>query len=89
MEQMEVTYEALSSNPLGCVEFFGISLLPPDQNIPTETLCLVFSRATEGTIIDFIKNKGKTLSWVDVVGLFIDSANALSEGLHARKIVHR
>jgi hypothetical protein len=86
---MEVTYEVLTAVPLGCIEFFGISLLPADEEMPSETLCLVFSRATEGTIVEFLKREGKSLAWEDVIGLFIDSANALDEGVHQRGIVHR
>ena len=63
---MEVTYGALTTAPLGCIEFYGITILPPDDDVSSETLCLVFERATEGTIVEYLNKEGK---WEDVVGL--------------------
>ena len=85
---MDVTYEALTAIPQGCIQFYGITVLPPDEATSSETLCLVFARASEGTIVEHLKNKGDTLNWVDVVGLFVDSADALDAALHQKGLVH-
>jgi serine/threonine protein kinase len=86
---MELAYGTLSAKPVGCVKFFGITVLAIDQDESANRLCLVFERASRGTIIDYINEDAKSLSWFDVVLLFQDIALALARDLHKRGIVHR
>jgi len=88
---MKLVYDVLSSSPYGCVEFYGVSILQNHcSGMPSDTVCLVFEKATSGTIVDFLTSEqAKGFEWQDIVGLFGDLAGALSDGLHANNIVHR
>lgn len=85
---MEIVYDALTSSPIGCINFFGITLLSSAQDLPSDTLCLVFERASEGTVLDFMNQKATSLEWADLIEMFVTIAHAL-EQLHSKKIVHR
>jgi hypothetical protein len=85
---VNVVYSALSSSPGGCVEFYGITVLSSYEGLPPNTLCFVFELAREGEFPKYISNHGHSLKWFDMVGLFIDIAWALADGLHAKKILH-
>lgn len=87
--QMEIVYEVLSSSPGGCIKFYGITNLSVDQGFPIDTLCLVFERATRGTILDFLSQQATSLDWYEVINMFISIAWALDDGLHKQKVVHR
>ena len=86
---MEIVQQALSERPVGCIKFYGLTTLSSIGDLKSETLCLVFERATEGTVVDYIQRKGNTLSWYEFVSLFITVGEALDNGLHRKNIVHR
>jgi serine/threonine protein kinase len=85
---MEIVQAALSENPIGCIKFYGITTLRNIGGLVDPTLCLVFERATAGTLRDYIEVKGQSLGWYDFISLFATISEAL-ERLHKKHIVHR
>jgi len=87
---MEIVQMALSEEPLGCIKFYGISLVSGfGESEDSKLLCLVFERATEGTIEAYIRNNALQMTWADLVALFSTVGEALDRGLHRKKIIHR
>lgn len=84
---MEIVQQALSESPLHCIKFYGITILPEIGDLKSETLCLVFERATEGTLANYIES-GKPLNWNQLISLFEGIGTGLENGLHRKRIVH-
>lgn len=85
---MEIVYAVLSSKPGGCIEFYGITILRENEN-STEKVCLVFERAVDGTILDYLRANAHSLGWYGFVLLLVNIAWALDGALHRKGIVHR
>lgn len=85
---MRVVYLALSGSPSGCVDFYGITVLPTQES--KEDLHLVFELATEGSISTYLAAVGNRseFDWGSIVGLFGAVASALWDGLHQKGIAH-
>jgi len=85
---MRVVYLALSGSPNGCVEFYGITVLPTQE--AEEDLHLVFELASEGDISTYLDaiGTGPDFAWEGIVDLFGSVAWALWDGLHQKGIAH-
>jgi hypothetical protein len=83
-----VTYLALSGSPTGCVEFYGITVLPIDNS--KQDLHLVFELAPEGTIWKYLRtvHTDPNFDWVNIVDIFSNLAWGLWDGLHKKGIAH-
>jgi serine/threonine protein kinase len=88
-------------NNVGCVGFMGVTALLPTSLYDTETkvthvnerrLLLVFERATEGSLFEYLGRSLPTMSflqgWDTSIRFITDVANGLNS-LHKHKIIHR
>ena len=77
----------------GCVPFYGITKVPqsggrdPSKN-GDGYLCLVFRRASEGNLMEFLERNEKKDDW----GFILETLKAVGGGLdqlHKHNIAHR
>jgi len=92
---------ALAGSSVGCVNFLGVTALSGSQNnaISSEMssngdrrLLLVFEKATEGSLLDYLGRVLPELSfmqaWDKITGIISNVANGLNT-LHRHNIIHR
>ena len=86
---------ALLSTPVRCITFYGITKSPPDdsrqdQNLPSDTLFLVFEWASQGSLLAYLRGplRGGPKDWEIILNFMEDVAVAL-EGVHKAGIIHR
>lgn len=84
---MEIVQQALSENPIHCIQFYGITVLSGIRDFKSPTLCLVFERATEGTLADYIERE-ESMGWHQLISLFGDVGEGLENSLRRKRIVH-
>jgi hypothetical protein len=92
---------ALAGSSVGCVEFMGVTALYKSRlnDAPSSIgrdkdrrLLLVFERATEGSLLEYLDRTLPELSfthtWDKIIGIISNVANGLNS-LHKRNIIHR
>jgi hypothetical protein len=104
--KLDVTYASLGGRAVGCVDFLGIALVHhwpkrmgsgkiPMLSSPEygdQKLFLVFERATQGTVLDFMSRQLKDLTFTECWSEVADSLSSIANGintLHTHGVLHR
>ena len=98
-----MTYVSLGGQAVGCVRFLGAALLkhpgvpPPTDDHPidlqnTRKTLLVFERATQGTVLDFLSEQYQNMSFIESWELTVSALSSIANGimsLHEHGVIHR
>jgi hypothetical protein len=103
---LDVTYASLGGSAVGCVDFLGIALVyhwpkrmgsgkipmlsPPEYG--DRKLFLVFERATQGTVLNFMSRQLKDLKFTECWSEVTPSLSSIANGinaLHTHGVLHR
>ncbi|KAH8650874.1 kinase-like domain-containing protein [Tricladium varicosporioides] len=91
LHELRVTYSGLTGSSTGCTEFYGVAEVNeasfPGVGGAGTCLCFVFERATEGSLLDYVKQKCLLKAWPEVVSAMADLFGGLNT-LHNRDILH-
>jgi serine/threonine protein kinase len=101
VRQLDMTFTAIGGFHLGSVKFLGITFLPINESGSVtlssraseseNELFLVFERASEGTLLDFVEQKMRNTSGEESWIFILDNLSAIARGLanlHHHKIIH-
>jgi serine/threonine protein kinase len=99
LEKLNLTYLALAGNNVGCVKFLGVTTLSEIEHVDHpigqnggQRLLLVFERATEGSLLEYLDRTLPKLSfleaWDRIIAIVSNIANGL-HSLHRHHIIHR
>jgi hypothetical protein len=95
--QIDITFASLGGRAVGCVQFLGVATvhrgLDKDDGSQTrDELFLVFEKATQGTIFDFLSRQLKDVTFVRSWYILIDALTSIAGGissLHTHRVLHR
>ncbi|KAL2861631.1 kinase-like domain-containing protein [Aspergillus pseudodeflectus] len=95
--QIDITFASLGGRAVGCVQFLGVATvhrgLDKDDGSQTrDELFLVFEKATQGTIFDFLSRQLKDVTFVRSWYIVIDALTSIAGGissLHTHRVLHR
>ncbi|KAL3460054.1 kinase-like domain-containing protein [Aspergillus heterothallicus] len=97
VKEIDITFASLGGRAVGCVEFLGVATVhqgsdKDDDLQPRKNFYLVFERATQGTIFDFLSRQFKDLTFIRTWYLLIDALTSIAGGissLHKHRVLHR